>query len=122
MLTMIALCWGRILNPLILVRSPLIDTIWTVGTNKVLILPHELSPFLTYLKMDWTMRLATAATVIATWLLSYLIYNSSKRKFPFPTVGLRNELFAHIRTTLRNLKEAEGLKNVIHQGYSKVRT
>ncbi|KAK8108374.1 Cytochrome P450 monooxygenase gloP [Apiospora sp. TS-2023a] len=69
--------------------------------------------------MDWTMRLATAATVIATWLLSYLIYSSSKRKFPFPTVGLRNELFAHIRTTLRNLREAEGLKNVIHQGYSR---
>ncbi|KAK8021976.1 hypothetical protein PG993_012743 [Apiospora rasikravindrae] len=69
--------------------------------------------------MNLTLELATAATVVASWLFSYLIYSQSKRGFPFPTVGLRNELSAHVRTTLRNLREAEGLKNAIHQGYSR---
>lgn len=69
-------------------------------------------------KMDWLPKLSFAVIPLVTWLAWFLL--ASEKNDAIPTVGLRRELFAHVRTTVRNMQEAEGLKNLLHAGYHKV--
>ena len=82
---------------------------------------HFTSPSaLSYLpsKMDRILNLSYVAIPLVTWLAWFLLV--SRKNNAIPTVGLRQELFAHIRTTVRNMREAEGLKNLQNFGYQKV--
>lgn len=63
------------------------------------------------------------------WLLvgvtTYILFNiglTRKTKSQFPSVGLRAEFLSRIRVTIRNIREAEGLKNHLNEGYQKVKT
>ena len=68
--------------------------------------------------MDWIPKFSFAVITLVTWLAWFLL--AYENYDAIPNVGLRKEPFALIRTTLRIMQEAEGLKNRLHAGYHKV--
>lgn len=69
---------------------------------------------------NWALTLSAWILVGLITYISFNLTSNRKSKSLLPTVGLRPEFFSHIRVTIRNIRGAEGLKNLLNEGYHKV--